>query len=264
MFTLKSTLATSLLLLPSLVIGSGAFKPQNNSAHNTRQVSIEITGRTTFKPGKSAVTNGNGVHFGKCMLLSVRNDGPKSAPFHLKHGDVLWPLLADSTQRMLVTEDVSLLLKPRQPKVLTFQAMCAQMPLLAPHSGVSYKVGERSDSALIRLAAIIYEKSAQNEGGQYAVWTVTDHASAGELLSHGATGESLTAALQLLDQAAIPVGLDERIHIRSLGFLTMTCGFSTEYAQYVFRIAFVLVIYSIVFRWLPKIITRLFKRRRLT
>lgn len=254
-----------LIVLLTLAVSLPSTGRSGNVSQSPSQLEVEISGAHTAKPGKRAITDGDGIHFGKCMKLLVKNRAQRQATFSMKQGDVLFPLAPeDSVQQMLVTANVQVSLGPNEPRTILFYAMCAQMPLLAPNADVKYNVGQHSDSSLSRLAAVINRKGSQDQTGQYAVWMVSDRASVDDLLSHGATGESLSGALELLDEAATPISFDQRAHISLLSFLTMTCGLNLELAQYAIRIAFVLIIYAIIFKWIPAFFGLIFKRRRVS
>ncbi len=136
------------------------------------------------------VVDREGVHYGKCMAIVLKNNIDSFVLLKLDCGTMLIPT-DSSVQEMLVTHNAEFPLYPGQTYSTRFYAMCAQIHNKAPNVETTFRIGEMADSSLLNLAYYIDANYIQNMLGQHAVWAVTDQADFEVLKNYGADSNSV-------------------------------------------------------------------------
>ena len=170
-------------------------------AIESKMVSVQVTGADM--PGKfSESVDQEGLHFGKCMAISIKSNIDSGITIKLDCGTLLSPDDSD-VQIMVATHDVSIALKAGKSYATKIYAMCTQMHRYAPTVFEKFKVGERADTTLLKLVKYIELTYNQNIIGQHALWAYTDKADKAQLEEYGADNNSIEKTAAMLDATHI-------------------------------------------------------------
>ena len=160
---------------------------------------------------KTEYTDADGMYYGRCMQLQLKNPGDDTLRISIPEGLLL--ISEDSTvQDMLVTQALEAILYPGKTKSYRLYAMCSEIHDKMPASFTKYKAGKMGDANLVAIAHVINKHFMQNMIGQNAVWAYTDNATLAELKNYGATKESIELTLGLLEKAGVKTKLAEDLN----------------------------------------------------
>lgn len=179
---------------------------QINEAIDKGLLEIEISGASDSRVFHEIIDN-DGVHFGKCMAITLKSNIDTLVLLKLDAGTELIPF--DSTfQTMIVTKSIELPLYPGQTYTTRAYAMCGQIHDAPPYIGSIYEVGLQADSNTVRLAQYFDEYFIQNMIGQHALWAYTDGADLKDLEKYGADSLSIALTTNILNNLSIKTTLN--------------------------------------------------------
>lgn len=143
------------------------------------------------------VVDKDGVHYGKCMAISLKSKIDSAVLLRLDCGTQLIPFIT-SVQTMIVTQKAVFPLYPNEPYATRFYAMCGQLHDDAPDIETTFRIGELADTRLVKLANYLEDNYIQNVIGQHAMWALTDEADFEELKKYGADNISIAKTKEIL------------------------------------------------------------------
>ena len=153
------------------------------------------------------VIDKDGVHYGKCMVITLKSNIDSLILLRIDCGTELIPF--DSTfQKMIVTKNVKLPLYPGQTYSTKFYAMCGQILYDMPYIESKYTVGELADSNTVKLAEYFDRNFIQNMIGQHALWAYTDQADLNDLKKYGADSLTIALTTKILNKLSIKTTLN--------------------------------------------------------
>lgn len=162
---------------------------------------LEITGihRTEIA---LPIDNHDGIHYGNCMLMVL--ESLCDTPFKAMLGNGVQLIPDDSSkQTMIVTKAIPITVHPGEIFYGKFYAMCGQIHDDVPDRYSNYRVGEKADINICKLAEYFDRNFQQNIVGQHALWAYTDGASREELQKYGGDSNSLKLSKKILDDLCI-------------------------------------------------------------
>jgi hypothetical protein len=172
-----------------------------SEAADGNEIEYSITGSWSSMD-KIEYIDANGQYFGKCMTMEIQSKADSSLKLMIDNGLML---MSEDTliQNMVITKPVYVTLLPKQIKTVKLYAMCSELHDGMPFDGIAYHIGEIADPNLVGITQTINKMFMHNVVGQGAVWAYTDNATEEDLRLYGATDESLTLTIELLNKAGI-------------------------------------------------------------
>jgi len=121
-------------------------------------------------------------YYGPCLLLNIHSTAKTTLSLRIESGRFLET--ADSSeQRMVITHDELIVLKPSGKKSINLFAMCTQMHERSPGTESLLALGPMAEGNLLQLTQFIHKNNFQSLAGQEAVWVVTDNNDIGSIYS---------------------------------------------------------------------------------
>lgn len=113
-------------------------------------------------------------HYKYPLSVQIENLQSSALQVDIKSGDVF---LADDAQLqdMIVTEDLPVVLQPREKKTLTVAAMCISPSKGSGYAGTTYHLGSEVNPSLSQLASFIGKKKVQTSEAQQALWALINN-----------------------------------------------------------------------------------------
>ena len=140
-----------------------------SEAIKQKKVSVTIG---TYTPKEDSLFHP--VYYMECMQFEVKNLTNTPLVLMESAGRFLQP--ADSsTQRMIMSADVSFALKPSEKKVIPLYAMCSEAGDGAPAADEKFSYGSFATGKLKELITFVASRNYQNQAAQQAVWAITDN-----------------------------------------------------------------------------------------
>lgn len=172
-----------------------------NQAIEENKVKTYVTG--SFNPKQYyRHSDGNGVHYGRCMDLILESNLDTFIVLKLDAGYSLIP--DDSTfQTMFITKSVEFPLYPNSTIPFSTYAMCGEIHDKPPFYGVKYSLGAIANSSVLKTIQVIEREYLQNMVGQHMIWSVANNASKAELVKYGADSISLLRTTNTLKSNGI-------------------------------------------------------------
>lgn len=141
------------------------------------QVKVSIKGSPP-----DSIKNQISSYYGPCLLLNIQSTSKTMLNLRIESGRFLET--ADSSeQRMVITQDELIVLKPSGKKSINLFAMCTQMHERSPGKESLLAMGPMAEGNLLELTQFIYKNKFQSLAGQEAVWVVTDNNDVGSIYS---------------------------------------------------------------------------------
>ncbi len=111
---------------------------------------------------------------GECILFTLQNKSSQNLLLHLEAGRFMLP--SDSTrQRMIITREQFITVKPNSTETAKSYAMCTQMHKSSPAQKTTFTMGNMADGILLKLVEIISRNNFQTMAAQSSVWAVSDN-----------------------------------------------------------------------------------------
>jgi hypothetical protein len=110
---------------------------------------------------------------GQCIIFTLQNKSSQNLMLHLEAGRFMMP--SDSTrQRMVITKEQFITVKPNSTETAKSYAMCTQMHKSSPVQKTTFTMGNMAEGNLLKLIEIISKNNFQTMTAQSAVWAVSD------------------------------------------------------------------------------------------
>ena len=180
-------------------------------------ISVTIQGAYSGT-GYFSLDNGNGIFFGKCIEMEVKNEISSTLYITVKLGRQL--ICRDSSiQNMGVTENYYFTLYSYETKTITVNSMCMNMYEDAPVKGSYYDLGPICSGDAYDVISEISSSNSQDASGQCALWAVTDNADGEYLRNYGADDDDINKAQGILDVVGINYNIESGGGGFSLNFI---------------------------------------------
>ena len=160
---------THIILIGYLLSSTAASSMNLKDAIASKLVAVEISGSDWDKMPASLRKNG----FAPKMQMTVSNLSSSPIEMELDPGYMLVPT-ESSYQAMLLTQPISMKLKPRERKTDFLYAMCTQLSHSGPNPSLHYQVGNLAKPSLLQMALFIVNKKYLVHAAQEAVWSISD------------------------------------------------------------------------------------------
>lgn len=120
----------------------------------------------------SITSNHESTHYIRPLVINAKNISGKRIKVTIDNGLIFVPEDKDF-QPFVITRQEVITLNPGQQVKRELYGMCTNSSLSSPYDELTYVVGERADSSLVRLTRWIEKDSLYNAEAQYAVWALT-------------------------------------------------------------------------------------------
>lgn len=163
-----------ILLVFSLVLCSGLFAGETMSTSLFDAVQKNLV-KVVFK-GRGYTSENRSAHYGKCILLHLKNVSSQRLELSLEAGRKLHSCY-DSVQDMMVSQTEVFALGPGGSSDFTINAFCIEKSETAPKENTVFTMAALAGGYLLQLVQLIESLGCQDNMGQQAVWVLTDNVS---------------------------------------------------------------------------------------
>jgi len=116
----------------------------------------------------------------QCITAEVSNSASTDASFIIDEGTLLTPDNPD-LQRMMVTKEEHIIIKPHSNQKIKLYAMCTQADNGGPVPKTRFVVSGVAPGSWVSLANLISRHHYQDLAGQAALWVLTDNHPVGDI-----------------------------------------------------------------------------------
>lgn len=121
-------------------------------------------------------------YYGPCLRLNLQSQAKTTLNLRIECGRFL--ATADTNeQRMMITHDEMITLRPAGKISMNLYAMCTQMHDHAPDKESLLVLGGLAEGNLLTVARFIGKNNFQSQAAQQAVWVITDDNEVGNIYS---------------------------------------------------------------------------------
>ncbi len=171
-------------------------------------ISLKLEGAFDKKAYKEVIDQ-NGVHFGKCIVVDVKNKLDSTLNIQIDNGIELYSN-DTNVQNIIITKRVNFDIQGNQKIKFKLYAMCAQISKEVPRKGVHFELGTVCSSRLLKVVNRIEHDDMQNLTGQFALWAVTDAIDKLAFLKYSTDEKLLNKVIQLLDSSGVKTTLNRK------------------------------------------------------